>query len=267
MLASASFLGRTTPVVAVAVLTFGCERPAAPLRTAPRKPAVSTESAYHPPPSVMRAAFGHENSVTVEGRAQPLTSVRLRSPEGRSATAQADRNGVWRVTLPATPGARFLSVSTIDGGRAVQSEGYLVLTPETAAVLRSGAGAWPLSGAPSRARLVALDYDRKGGAVVTALGAPGGILALSIDGARRAAGRAGADGRLVIALEEPLTPGVHQLQLTGGVAKDDRAAEVSPAGLLPAVPLRATREAADWRIDWMTPAGGVQTTLLFVGAS
>jgi hypothetical protein len=37
---------------------------------------------------------------------------------------------------------------------------------------------------------------------------------------------------------------------------------VSPAAPLDASAFRATLTASGWRIDWLTPGGGVQTTLL-----
>ena len=40
----------------------------------------------------------------------------------------------------------------------------------------------------------------------------------------------------------------------------------SPAAPLVYGPVRADRTPMGWRIDWMTPGGGVQTTLLIGGA-
>ncbi|WP_395443792.1 hypothetical protein [Caulobacter sp. UC70_42] len=45
------------------------------------------------------------------------------------------------------------------------------------------------------------------------------------------------------------------------------AVAVSPAAPLVNGPVRADRTAAGWRVDWMTPGGGIQTTYLIGGAS
>jgi hypothetical protein len=42
--------------------------------------------------------------------------------------------------------------------------------------------------------------------------------------------------------------------------------EVSPPLPATAGPVRSTLSAGGWRIDWMTPGGGLQTTQLLSGA-
>jgi hypothetical protein len=65
-----------------------------------------------------------------------------------------------------------------------------------------------------------------------------------------------------MALNEPLTPGDHRLEAMGGKTAAAVTVPVSAAAALTDGPFRAVRTPFGWRIDWMTPGGGVQTTLL-----
>lgn len=208
-----------------------------------------------------------EGRLSLSGTAQPEARVRLATPDGRATLTAADAEGRWRVSLPADPGVRFFGLSMTDAGRTVQSEGYVAVASDTAAVLRAGAGAAPLFPPTGGPTLVAVDFDRKGGAVITAEAAPGEPLRLLVDGASRANGRAGIDGRFVVALDEPLTEGDHRLDLVGERGSASQTVSISKPAPLPAIPLRAERLPGAWRIDWMTPGGGVQSTLLFTGGA
>ncbi len=259
-------MGRSTILfLAAPVLLAGCGREGEPATRAPAAKPVSSEQAYHPAPSVLLVETSREGRVALSGSAQPGARVRLAMPDGRAILVIADADGRWRVTLPADPGMRFFSVSMTDAGRTIQSEGYIAIAPDAAALLRAGAGAAPLFPASGGPRVAALDFDRKGGAVITAQAAPGEPVRLLIDGAPRSNGRAGVDGRFVAALNEPLADGDHSLNLLGQRGSATVIATISPAPALPAIPLRAERVQGAWRIDWMTPGGGLQSTLLFTG--
>jgi hypothetical protein len=68
----------------------------------------------------------------------------------------------------------------------------------------------------------------------------------------------------MLALNEPLRPGSHVLAATASKgAHADATLTVSPADPLAGGPFRATPAAGGWRVDWLTPGGGVQSTVLF----
>ena len=86
--------------------------------------------------------FGRDGGrVVLSGRAQPGAPVRLATPDGRVVAVIASPEGRWRIILPPSPDMRLYSLAMIDGGRIVQSEGYLAVAPDLVAQLRAGAGA------------------------------------------------------------------------------------------------------------------------------
>jgi hypothetical protein len=72
---------------------------------------------------------------------------------------------------------------------------------------------------------------------------------------------AGRDGRFNIALA-PLSAGRHQLAVAGGGQSATVSVLIAAAAPLTQAPFRAERGPGGWRVDWMTPAGGLQTSLL-----
>ncbi len=175
-----------------------------------------------------------------------------------------DRRGAWRLLLEPDAAPRLLGLSMIDHGRTVQSEGYVLVTPGGgAAQLRSGAGAVVLAERGAGPAILAVDFDSKGGAVVSGRAPPRSALEIWVDGARLARGAVSADGRFSAPLDQPLSFAGHRLEVRDGSghAADAVVRLVPPAPVLRG-PYRATATPAGWRIDWMTPGGGLQTTLL-----
>jgi hypothetical protein len=174
----------------------------------------------------------------------------------------ANRLGRWRLLIPRSSTVRLFGVSMTDGGRTIQAEGYLAIPPTgPGAQLRAGSGALVFARSTSGLRLLAVDFDGKGGAVVSGLARPGAGLTLSVDGAPRDTFRADPQGRFSVALDEPPFAGGHEL----GVSTEGSQARVSvPATSIPprVTPFVASSNGSGWRIDWMTPGGGPQTTLV-----
>ncbi len=249
--------------MAALALLSACDRssPRAEARGGARR-AAANESAYHPPPAV--DGVGHdEGRVVLAGTAQPGARVRLATPDGRIVPVIAGRDGLWRIVLAPSPDMRLYSLSMIDGGRIVQSEGYLAVAPDVVAQLRAGAGATILGPATGGPRVTAVDYDSKGGCVVSGVAAAGQTVAVRIDGADRGGVRADPTGRFSLALDEPIATGPHTVDVVAGGKRASVQLDVTPAAPMPAIPLRAARTADGWRVDWTTPGGGLQTTLLF----
>ena len=90
---------------------------------------------------------------------------------------------------------------------------------------------------------------------------------LHLDSRLAAQGRADATGHYNASLptpgsSTPIRPGSHQVQVSGEGFSDSTALLVSPPAPLAQGPARSQLTGAGLRIDWMTPGGGVQSTLL-----
>ena len=169
---------------------------------------------------------------------------------------------VRRIALAPAPTVRLFGLSMVEGGRTMQAEGYLAVTPGGAAAqLRAGAAARVLAsgGAP---RILAVDFDRKGGTALSGTGAPGTQVSVRVDGVEKGRTQADGHGRFALALDAPLAAGDRQLELDDAGARAQARIAVSPASALSGGPFSAAVAPSGWRIDWMTPGGGVQTTLL-----
>jgi hypothetical protein len=137
------------------------------------------------------------------------------------------------------------------------------VAPDLTAQLRSGAGAAIYGAQAWSPRITAVDYDSKGGCVVSGVAAAGQAVTILIDGVDRGEVRADATGRFSLPLDEPIGAGPHRLDLMAGGQRASVSVAVTPAGAMPAIPLKAARTGYGWRVDWTTPGGGVQTTVLF----
>lgn len=249
----------TLLTLAVVAALAGCGRkPAAPADQPKASPA---QAEYATPPAALEVRAG-QGGVTVTGSAPAGLQVRLATPQGQALFAQADAQGRWRIALPPSDTARIFGLSERVDGRQVQAEGYLVIGPKgEAALLRAGAGAVRLDGRPSPS-LSAVDFDRDGATVVSGLGPRDSLVFLRIDGRQIAEARTDAQGRYAIALGQPEPKGVHSLEVAGDSFTSSGEAEISPAAPLVDGPLRSQFTKGGLRVDWMTPGGGVQSTVL-----
>lgn len=222
-----------------------------------------SESDYQAPPTLSSAARLPGAAMVLTGHAGPGDRVRLASPDGRAVYTEAGRDGVWRLSLPAPAEPRLFGLSMVQNGRTVQAEGYIAVTPQGAAAqLRSGAGALVLGDATAGPVILAVDFDSKGGVVVSGRASPRAGLDLWVDGVRRGRGAAGPDGVFSLALGEPLTFADHQLEVAEGPKRAQATPRLSLASRPSGGPYRATMTRSGWRIDWLTPGGGLQSTLL-----
>lgn len=237
-----------------------------PLEPIGAEPAAPMDSGYLAPPmpdSVQAAGEGWRLS----GTAPAGSMVRLATPTGEALNASADARGRWAIMLGRAAEARIFGLSATIKGRSVQSEGYLLVTPKgEAAVLRSGSGARRID-PPHGQGLRAIDFDRGGGLEISAAAAPGATVILRLDGRQVAEGRADASGRYAASLptagsQSHILPGAHQAQVFGDGLSDSVSFQLTAAPPLAQGPLRSQFTAAGLRVDWMTPGGGVQSTIL-----
>ena len=251
-------------LIAVALLTACNARDRSQASARAAEAARATANAT--PPSLISAAIAG-GGVTLTGRAAPASRVRLATPQGEALFTPAGADGAWRMTLPASTDLRLfgLSMQEADTRRTVQSEGYLAVSPDGAAAqLRAGAGAVVAARTPLGVRILAVDFDRQGGAVISGQAAPGVTIITRVDGVQRGQGPSDAQGRFSVSLSEPLGRGRHDIEAADGGNRTRAVAVVSPAPPLTQAPFRAERNPSGWRIDWMTPGGGVQTTLMIM---
>ncbi len=241
--------------------------PQAEVKAPPKAPSADAaavgERAYGRPPAALGAVVVGGGRVRLAGSADPGARVRLASPAGRELFVRADRDGRWTAVLPDPAAPRLFGLSMQADDRMVQSDGYLALAPGGELVrLRSGAGALVL-GPPGRLAITALDYDRKGGAVISGRAAPGAQVSLWVDGVARGTVGADGDGRFFLDLDEPLAAGRHGLLAKAAAQTSGVEVALDAPAALTGGPVATERAGEGWRIVWLTPGGGLQTTVIF----
>ena len=250
-------------ILVVCATAGACSR-AAP-RHGPADQARALLAAYLPPPAVT-AAERQGAAVRLGGSASPGAAIRLASPEGSAITGTADRKGAWRLNAPAGAAPRLYSLSEVLGGRLVRAVGYVAVLPAPgppAAMLRPAATA-SLPASPGSARgLSSIDYDASGQAMVAGRAWPGETVRLSVDGHEAGEDRADAAGGFSASLSRTLPAGPHVLSLAGQRLRASAAFAAARTSQLASPPYDARHTDGGWRIDWLTPGGGVQSTLLF----
>lgn len=244
-----------TALVAVALLG-GCRShaPAASVEGS------ESEAGYVAPPAATNAA-PTASGVSLRGQAPAGAPVRLATPGGQAVTTSADAQGRWRIDLPASDETRIFGLSTESGGRRVQAQGYLLVGPHgETALLRAGAAALRLDHA-SGSRITSLDFDGEGWGLLSGWAAAGTDVAVRLDGRAVGEARADDDGRFTLWAPR-LTPGPHRIEATGVGFTDELVLDATPAPPLVGGPLHSQLIRQGLRADWLTPGGGVQSTVL-----
>ena len=256
--------------VVLAGLTFtACDRRENGWRRDPaaaKSEEIAPQAGYLKPPRILSAAR-QGDAVALSGEAAPESSVRLGAPTGEALLGKADAAGRWRLIAPLAAEPRLYGLSMTLEGRTVQAQGYLMVTPNgQAVVLRAGAGAEVMAQGSSSPRMLAVDYDRSGGGVISGVAAPGAGLGVRVDRTTRGEGKADDAGRFTVSLSQALEAGPRTIQVAGEGGEQQIVLDVVPPQPPSGGPARATLTPLGWRIDWITPGGGVQTTQLLEGA-
>lgn len=221
-----------------------------------------TPSTYLAPPQA-QALLVSPQGMRLAGQAEPGARVRLATPEGEVRLTEADSEGAWAIDLGQSRVPRIFGLSMILETRTVQAEGYQLVLPDGRLVLlRAGTGAVVVQGVEGR-RIVAFDFDEEGGAVISGLAPPEAILSVRIDGRPvSTSGRADAAGRFSLPFGAPVPPGPHQIRVLGESLDLSAEVDATPARPPASGVFRASETAYGLRIDWLTPGGGLQSTLL-----
>jgi hypothetical protein len=248
----------------VALVTIcACSQPANNAAGAADEAGASSERQYQAAPDLTGANPLRDGRIQLVGHAAPGAAVRLTSPGAPAQFATADSSGLWRLTIPASAQPRLFGLSMSADGRVVQALGYLFVAPGAIARLRVGGGAEVLTRGPRGLAALALDYDNKGAATVSGFAQAGETVGLRVDGVERNQAAADQTGRFVLSLSQPLSVGAHDFELVSPSGDVRFSAQIGaptpPAG----APFAARREGGAWRVDWITPGGGEQTTLVF----
>lgn len=244
---------RRREILALGLLTAiaGCRPPAAP-----SDPLLA--AGYSAPPAAVLAQRT-DHGVTLSGTAKPGAQVRLAEPAGPARIATADRRGRWRLTVAAEKPSIF-GLSMVSGGRRTQAQGYLLVMPDgQAALLRAGSGARRLDLMPDG--VGAFDVDALGAAVVSGRAPADTPLSVRVDGRHAVDGRSDAEGRFAVLLPA-LLRGVRRIEVAGEGFRNELKVEVAPPAPLVEGPLRSQLSSSGVRADWLTPGGGVQSTLI-----
>lgn len=252
------------PLLVVLAACGPSERDASWRGDAPKAPAdAAADAGYLPPPTLTASRREPGGVILLTGQAEPGAAVRLGSPTGEALSATANAAGVWTARLAPSAELRLFGLSMSPRkDRQVQSQGYLAILPDgRAAQLRSGASAFVYGAGSDAPRLMTLDFDRDGAASVSGSARAGSGLSLRIDRTARGVGKTDSQGRFHLAIERPLSAGALSFEIAGDSGEQAVVIPVSRAPEL-TVPFRATRSANAWRIDWMTPGGGAQSTLI-----
>lgn len=222
--------------------------------------AAASDAGYVSPPSVIDAAAA-AGQVTLRGAAAAGSEIRLASPGGEALSTRADKDGQWRLQLATGGETRVFGLSAASGGRRVQAQGYVLVGPRgETALLRAGAAALRLD-RPAGSRISSVDFDAEGGALLAGWAAAGTDVAIRLDGRAAGDARTDEDGRFYYALPR-LSPGPHRIEATGVAFTDELAFDTKPAAPLVDGPLHSQLTGRGLRADWLTPGGGVQSTIL-----
>lgn len=254
--------------VSAVVAVAGCGRHDAAdwhMQAQDQKPPPAAEG-YVPPPQVVSVLRLPSGGLGLTGAAAPDASVRLRSPDGTILQSKANGDGVWTVDVPSVASVRLFGLSQAVGDSVTQGEGYLAVLPPSAAgtgaalLLRSGAGAQAFGEPEVTPRIAAVDIDAGGGGVVSGLGSANVALRVALDGQKAGEGSADGKGRFSIALTIPVTPGSHVITVQSAQDSAQMEFSVTPPPSFTQGPYVSQARPEGWRIDWMTPGGGAQTT-------
>jgi len=256
-------MGSWAVSVAALVLLAACG-PGQEGRSGAAAPADS-DAGYAAPPAVLFAQRVGDQ-VIIGGRAQPDSRLRLQTADGQAFGGTAGADGGWTMPAPAGTGPRLYAVGDDLGGRVVRAEGYVASLPSgrPAAILRAGSGSQILGAPPKALQLGAVDYDSDGFAYVSGVAPAGQALRLQIDEQAPISLKADAHGRYTLALKPAeLVPGKHHLMVVSATQTAVADIAVSASGPISGSQYyQARRQGAAWRIDWRTPGGGGQTSLI-----
>ena len=229
----------------------------------------AVDPGYRAAPQVSGVVKAADGAVTLSGRALPSSQVQMISLKGVNAgPIQADGSGAWTAQLGPVSEPALYTLTEKAGGQTVEAEGLIAVLPAapTAALLRAGFGAMVVQEAGAAPlKILAVDYDMAGATVVSGRAPASSPVRVMVDDQPPVEGAAGSDGRFSLILPKPLLSGRHRLQAQTPKALTGVDIAIAPPAPPKGGSYQAQAASFGWRIDWITPGGGAQTTLLPAG--
>lgn len=204
------------------------------------------------------------NIFVVTGQTIPNARVRFSYSGQRAVGVTSDSKGRFRAELPSSPEGGLFDLSTEDGGRSMHADGRLFIpagAPGKAVLMRPGAPSVTLFN--DFAVVAVIDYDRAGALAIAGRVAPTTAIEVILNGEIRA--RTTSDDRGYYTATTQIEPPLREetantLSIMAGGKETIRNFNDS---LSKTESDRITRFEDGWRVDWILPGGGMQTTLVF----
>jgi hypothetical protein len=219
---------------------------------------------YWRAPEITGVDQAGSNMFVVTGQTIANARVRFSYAGNRAVGVTSDSKGRFRAELPSGPNGGLFDLSTEDSGRSMHADGRLFIpagAPGKAVLMRPGAPSLALFN--DLTAVAVIDYDRAGALAIAGRVAPTTAIEVVLNGEIRA--RTTSDDRGFYTATTQIAPpneteAANSLSIMAGgkeavrYFKDSRIAGEDD---------RITRFEDGWRVDWVLPGGGMQTTLVF----
>jgi hypothetical protein len=219
---------------------------------------------YWRAPEIISVTQTDSSLFVVIGQTIPNARVRFGYSGQRAVGVTSDSRGRFRAELPTGPDGELYDLSTEDDGRSMHADGRLFIpagAPEKAVLMRAGAPSLALFNEDMEVAVI--DYDRAGAVALAGRIAPSTPLEVMLNGEIRA--RTTSNDRGFYSATTQIDPPgdteiTNTLSISAGGKEIPRNFSDSRSK---ADGDHITRFADGWRVDWVLPGGGMQTTLVF----
>lgn len=253
---------QTLAVVAACLLEAACQ-PSRP-KAANDEESALREAGYARAPVITGVSQSDPGTFVIAGLASQDGRVRVVYQGSRAVGVTADSKGRFRAEVPATAAGGIYDLSMDDSGRPMHADGRLFIPaghPEKAVLLRSGSPSLPLVNASA---VAVVDIGGNGGAAVSGRIAQTMAVTLKVGDDVRGQAKSDAKGDYSVTtrIERPTpTPVMWDFTLDAGGVSVAKSLSVS----LPdaAAGDKVTPVDGGWRVDWVLPGGGVQSSFVY----
>jgi hypothetical protein len=219
---------------------------------------------YWRAPEITGVDQAGSNMFVVTGQTIANARVRFSYSGQRAVGVTSDSRGRFRAELPSGPNGGLFDLSTEDSGRSMHADGRLFIpagAPEKAVLMRPGASSRPLFNDFSAVAVI--DYDRAGALAIAGRVAPTTAIEVILNGEIRA--RTISDDRgFYTATTQIDPPQANETENTLSVmAGGKETIRNFRDSRITGNEDRIARFEDGWRVDWVLPGGGMQTTLVF----
>lgn len=219
---------------------------------------------YWRAPEITGVDQAGSNMFVVTGQTIPNARVRFSYAGNRAVGVTSDSKGRFRAELPSGPDGGLFDLSTEDSGRSMHADGRLFIpvgAPDKAVLMRPGAPSLALFN--DLTPVAVIDYDRAGALAIAGRVAPTTPVEVVLNGEIRA--RTTSDDRGFYTATTQIEPPTESetantLSVVAGGKENVRNFRDSR---ITGDSDRIARFEDGWRVDWVLPGGGMQTTLVF----